>query len=151
MAIISLKRINEHNASQIVSLNPGENTYVFPNINTLAESVFKYVNKNILRAIYLNKEPIGLLMSAVLPPKNGLPEHRMILRMMIDVQYQGKGYGTVALKKYITLCRRLDPQHKDIYVSYHTENKGAIRFYLNNGFKILEGDGSVAKNSSRTS
>ena len=133
---ISLRVVNKNNYDAIVGLDPGP---VSSNVNTLAKSVYRYPDGNILRAVYLGAKPIGLFSSSIVNPPNMRSKIRLILRMMIDVGYQSKGYGTTALKKYINLVKRL-AKCKKLYVSYDVGNMGAERFYRKNGFEPVPMD-----------
>jgi len=50
-----------------------------------------------------------------------------INQLIVDPDFQGKGLGTEIIK-------RLALEHGKLYLHVNTENKGAVRFYKNNGF-----------------
>lgn len=65
-----------------------------------------------------------------------LPFGRLWLdRLLIDEQYQGKGYGSAALADLVRLLIR-DYNCKKIYLSVIKENENAIRMYEKFGFSF---------------
>ncbi len=55
---------------------------------------------------------------------------------MIDINCQNKGYGTIALKKFLEFFHNKFP-HESLYTSVEIDNKIAIKMYENFGFKKL--------------
>ena len=55
---------------------------------------------------------------------------------MIDINHQNKGYGTIALKKFLEFFHDKLP-NKNLYTSVEIDNKIAIKMYESFGFKKL--------------
>ena len=137
---ISLHDITKDNWEYVVSLTTNEDKR--PSV------VEKYVNGNaysMLEALY-NPE---LTMKAIVvsegeklkgvgftlygPVDNGSEIVYMIYRFMIDVRFQGQGYGTKALT---VVMEEMKKQYKceEIYLSTVPENEKALHLYEKAGF-----------------
>ncbi len=57
-----------------------------------------------------------------------------IYSMMVDARYQGKGYGTTALRLVIERLRQL-PRCTIVSLEYDRANEQAARFYRRLGFR----------------
>lgn len=64
-------------------------------------------------------------------------EHYLLCRYMIDVKYQGKGYGKAFLPLVVEQIRN---QYgcRDVYTSVHDENPHALHLYMAFGFERTE-------------
>ena len=64
-------------------------------------------------------------------------DHYLLCRYMIDVEFQGKGYGKAFLPMVIELIRE---QYgcKDVYTSVHDDNAHALHLYTSFGFERTE-------------
>jgi len=94
------------------------------------------------RVIYADGEVVGFLMYCVEtdPPD---PELYWLFRLTIDVQHQGQGYGTTAIKLVMTEMKTLGD--KRIRTMHRPENQVAGELYRSLGFQkigMLE-DGDV--------
>lgn len=74
-------------------------------------------------------EMVGFLMHALDPDENS----RWIYRLMIDQQYQGRGYGRAALRAAVALLRDL-PGGPGVALGVVPENTGARQLYAAEGF-----------------
>ena len=63
--------------------------------------------------------------------------HHLLCRYMIDVDHQGKGYGTAFLPMAVELIRS---QYgcRDVYTSVHDDNAHALHLYTSFGFERTE-------------
>ena len=63
--------------------------------------------------------------------------HHLLCRYMIDVDHQGKGYGTAFLPMAVALIRS---QYgcRDVYTSVHDDNAHALHLYTSFGFERTE-------------
>ena len=63
--------------------------------------------------------------------------HHLLCRYMIDVDHQGKGYGTAFLPMAVELIRS---QYgcRDVYTSVHDDNARALHLYTSFGFERTE-------------
>ena len=142
--MIEFKEITWENFCQIVNLKPHESQreYLPSNEVFMAQS---YVNlklgyPDVCFAIYKESIPVGFLKIVYVPKYEEpyqLPENSyMIDSIMIDHQYQGRGYGKEAfnhLLKYIE-SRPLG-EADSIKLLCTDDNKVAIDIYEKAGFK----------------
>lgn len=56
-----------------------------------------------------------------------------IYRMMIDKQFQSKGYGKKALGKLLEIIKQ-DKTHNKIFLGVHKESAYAVKLYKSFGF-----------------
>lgn len=78
--------------------------------------------------------PIGMMCVAPLPPS--LAHHRRAgLGMSISAQFQGKGYGSEALRWLTDWTFRQANMHT-LFLQTSSLNEKAVRVYLKNGFTI---------------
>ncbi|WP_449539587.1 GNAT family N-acetyltransferase [Ferdinandcohnia sp. Marseille-Q9671] len=83
------------------------------------------------KAIYDGIQLIGFTMYGLDNERNRYE----LCRIMIDYKYQGKGYGTAAVKEIIAEMIRTLPYCDEIYLSVIPNNKTAIHVYTQAGFK----------------
>ncbi len=83
-------------------------------------------------AIYHNEEMIGFAMYGSFGPN----KDTWIDRIIIDENYQGKGYGRIAMKKLIGIVSRKF-EVTDIYLSIVEENRIAFNLYKSMGFEYI--------------
>jgi diamine N-acetyltransferase len=108
------------------------------NSNWIAES--KYVDDFELRAVYWDDYLIGFLVFCKKPDEDG---NHWIPALMIDKNYQGKGYGKTAMKKLIDLMELMSC--KRIMIGHRPDNLIAGELYESLGFKktseeIIDGE-----------
>lgn len=123
---IMLKPITVENWEIAADLlvKPEQEDFLTPNVKSIAES--KFHPELMPLGIFANGNMVGFSMHAVTPEDNQL----WIVRFMIAAEHQGKGYGTLALRK---LLARLAVEHRDrehANIGYHTQNSAAERLYL---------------------
>ena len=128
---ISLRVITAKNVMLICSLSvsEGQRRFVAPNAVSIAQAYFS--KSAWFRAVYLDEAPIGFVMLAE-TPKRG---RHFLWRFMIDVNYQGKGYGATALGLVINHVKR-NPKAKALYLSVRREPGSAEGFYRRFGFEF---------------
>ena len=73
--------------------------------------------------------PVGFVMHA-LDPRDG---HRWITRLMIDVRYQGRGFGRSALRATLAILDRL-PRGERVLLGVAPGNAAPLRLYASEGF-----------------
>lgn len=123
-------------------LAPGQEAFVASNAYSLAEA--KFNPTYIPQAIYHHGDGdpaaetlVGFVMYGYDPddePPYG--QRHWILRLMIDRDHQGRGYGRAAL---LEVLRRLeaDPACPDVLIGYETTNTVAAKLYHDLGFVDL--------------
>jgi diamine N-acetyltransferase len=55
--------------------------------------------------------------------------------MMIDRQYQSRGYGKKALANLIEIIKQ-DKKHNKVFLGVHKESKNAVKLYMSFGFEF---------------
>lgn len=126
---ITFKEITKDNLYplSLLKMGEGQDKFVAPNIYSVAQSKFHPDWQPL--GIYLGEELIGFFMYGVDDSDNTM----WIIRMMIDVTHQGKGYGKVAMAK---LLERIKTEHSynDIYLCFVPANERAKKMYESFGF-----------------
>jgi len=128
MSVI-LKDITQDNFLECISLSLSEDQkgYVSENVKSIAES--KLWPFWIPKAIYENEDMVGFLMYA----KDYEDGKLDICRLMIDRNFQKKGYGTKSIEDMIIIAKS-DAGINRIVVHIVKENDNAKKFYIKNGF-----------------
>ena len=91
--------------------------------------------------IYEGDIPVGFLMYAL--NFEHPTQQAFIQRLMVDENFQGKGYGKFGMEWMLELFRA-DQRIKEVSISYEPENEGARKLYASLGFaetgRIVEGE-----------
>jgi diamine N-acetyltransferase len=70
-------------------------------------------------------------------------QQALIIRLMVDEKYQGKGYGRFGMQKMLELFHA-DDRLRVVGISYEPENEGARQLYASLGFEetgeIIQGE-----------
>jgi diamine N-acetyltransferase len=82
-------------------------------------------------AIYAGHEMIGFLELALEP---GSPDQYWMYHFFIDRQYQGKGFGKMALAAFVEHVERNYPECRCISLTVHPDNQAAQHLYAAAGF-----------------
>ena len=129
---IQLKEINDENWEKCIDLKvfKEQNGYVPSNAYSIAQS--KFMNNMYMFAIYNDECMVGFA-SYILDDDGDMN----IARLMIDKNYQGKGYGKLALKEVIELIKS-NFDNKEVWISIHPKNIIAVKLYNGVGFKVTE-------------
>ena len=142
---IHLEKVTWDTVEDITKLhvNKEQKDFVAPNVDSIMDAYFATTEENINvipMGIYYGKKPVGFIMIAYDCPwavdYYDLPKkYYYIWRFMIDKKYQGKGYGTEALKQMIEYIKTFPLGESDaIWLSYEEENQVARKLYLSFGF-----------------
>lgn len=83
-------------------------------------------------AVYTGAEMVGFVELAYEP---GSAEDYWIFHFFIDQRFQGRGYGALALQRFITLVRQEHPGCSTLQLVVHPENHQAQRLYMRAGFR----------------
>lgn len=81
--------------------------------------------------IYEGDFPVGFLMYGL--NFNHPTQQAFIQRLMVDENFQGKGYGRFAMQKMIEIFRA-DERIQEVGISYEPHNEGARKLYASVGF-----------------
>lgn len=128
--MITLQPITRDNFHLVIDLKvgDGQETFVAPNLYSIAEA---QVSPGFVPlAIYEDETLVGFLMYG---PDPDAPGDYWIIRLMIDQDHQGRGYGRAAMQQAIGRIKA-EPEVRRILTSYVPDNAGAARLYASLGF-----------------
>lgn len=130
-AEVTLRPITAENIRAILRLEvaPEQRQFVASNLVTMA---FTYVDPYVPWAIYAGQEVVGLVAIEMIPD-NPIEDRYWICRFMIGEAFQGKGYGTAAMREAMAMIAA-KPDADRVRLSVVPENTHAIRFYERLGF-----------------
>jgi diamine N-acetyltransferase len=149
--VISLRPIETKNYREAIglSVSPDQERFVASNRQSLADA---YVWRDAAEpyAIYAEDQMVGFAMLFPLAedvPRYPVPADAtlrgyMLVRLMIDARFQGRGYGRDALAAIVETVR--ERGLAKLRLSLVPENEQALEFYRRNGFaetgEIVEGE-----------
>jgi diamine N-acetyltransferase len=91
--------------------------------------------------IYDRETPVGFAMYGINP--SYVKHEGFILRLMVDLNFQGKGYGRFAMEKMLEIFRA-DERIRVAGISYEPENEVARKLYASFGFvetgEVVDGE-----------
>ncbi|MFC7782976.1 MULTISPECIES: GNAT family N-acetyltransferase [unclassified Rossellomorea] len=127
---LALKEINADNWEECVTLSVSEHQkeFVADNAYSLLQSTF--MEEQYPLAIYHQHSMVGFIMYGIDPDTNRME----MSRLMIDQNYQGRGYGKKATQ---LLLKELTHTYGNIelFTSAEPENVSAIKLYKSLGFE----------------
>lgn len=123
--------ITEDNFFEAVQLKPaaGQERYVASNAVSIAEA---YAARNVARPYVVEEDgvPVGFVMLMVDKKK----DRYEIWRFMVDARFQGKGFGTAAMRLALQELKKLGA--KKVELSVVPGNTAAERVYKEAGFQF---------------
>ena len=126
---VELRAVTEENFRDVVNLEvrPEQAGFVAPNVRGIAET-YIYPGAE-PRAVYAGDELVGFVL---LHPGDRPGEH-LLVRLMIDHRFQGRGLGRAALEAAVDHVVR---EHKaeSVRLSFVPSNERARALYLSAGF-----------------
>lgn len=139
--MVSLRRIDSTNYEECIALSvaPDQRRFVASNLQSLAEA---YVWREAAEpyGVYAEDEMVGF--GLLFPfadgldddavPEPGTERGYVIVRLMVDARFQGRGYGRAALEAIVDLVRSRGLG--TLRLSVVPENVQALDFYRRNGF-----------------
>ena len=140
---ITLQPITADNWIECINLKPTEEQerlgFVSPNQLSLVQAYAERWWQPY--AIYADTVIVGFVLYGCWPTQ-GVPAHHtdteagahFILRFMIDVRYQGRGYGYAAMAAVIAQIKR-EPSAKKIAISYDASHPVMARLCRSVGFQ----------------
>jgi diamine N-acetyltransferase len=131
---VTLRKVTEDTVRTICDLSVREEQKQFGASNAVSIAQAYFSEYAWFRAIYADETPVGFLMLYDRPEK---PEY-FLWRLMIDVRYQGVGFGRRALDLLIEYVRTR-PGAVELLTSVHQAPGGPQGFYEKMGF-VLTGD-----------
>ena len=130
---LKLRKIDESNFIECfnLSLGEGQDRFVSHPIRSLAQA-YVYYNQCTPFGIYSNDTIVGYVMVIYDYDK----ETYNIWHMMIDEKYQGKRYGSIAIKLCIDYIKSKPfGSSNDVILTCNIDNSIAIHIYEKIGFK----------------
>lgn len=144
---LTLQPISEKNWRALIKLKVREDQthFVASNLYSIAESQFGFEDEGHWDfypfGAYIENEPVGFVMYCL--NFNHSRFQAFIVRLMVDEQHQGKGYGCEIMKQVLDELRSKE-QIKNVGISYEPHNEGARKLYASLGFvepgEIVEGE-----------
>lgn len=142
--MMELRKITLENRRAIFNLEVSEEQrrFVASNLSSMASCYVLATNGGhpLPFAIYADDMPVGFVMMTYGITGYELPsiadESYCILRLMIDQQYQNKGYGREALKEILAFIRTFPAgPARYCWIPYGRENLTAKKLYESFGFR----------------
>jgi diamine N-acetyltransferase len=131
ITVLRLEKITENNYGDCLNLKVGEDQIDFVSSNTLSlAKAYVFYDRVTPFAIYNDELMVGFIMLRF----NEEYSSYFIWQFMIDERYQGKGYGSQAMKLAIELMKR-DERCREIVTTYKAENEVARKLYTQLGFQ----------------
>ena len=124
--------------------------FVASNVKSIAESQFGFDEPGHGHwdfypfGIYDGDTPVGFLMYGYNFEHS--EQQAFIVRLMVDENFQGKGYGRFGMQKMLEIFRA-DERIKQVGISYEPENEAARKLYASLGFVepgVMLGDETLA-------
>ena len=149
--MIELRKITFDNFDECIKLETTEEqkSFVASNIRSLAQAYVALTNKECIPmpyAICHNDIMVGFIMLSYAEADENEDEPAYwVWRLMIDKEYQGKGYGKEAMVTALELIKTFPcGEASTVYLSYELDNIVAMALYKSLGFvetgKIEEGE-----------
>ncbi|WP_127593033.1 GNAT family N-acetyltransferase [Paenibacillus lautus] len=142
--MITLRKITLENRRSIFNLEVSEDQrrFVASNLSSVASCYVLATNEGhpFPFAIYADEQPVGFVMITYRINGYELPtiadNSYCILRLMIDKQYQNRGYGREAMKKILEFIRTFPAGPAQFcWIPYKAENAAAKKLYESYGFR----------------
>lgn len=137
--MIALKEIDRSNFFDVIKLSVADEQSEFVATNLFSLAQAKAFPECVCLAIYHDDVLVGFTMYCI----DEEDDEYWIYRLMIDTNYQSKGYGKAAMELLIERIKE-DRQHRVIYISFEPENTWAKQLYEKLGFKedgrVIDGE-----------
>ena len=127
--MINLREITSKNLKSIIDLNVKEEQKDYVALNSVSIAQGHYSKSAWFKGIFYDDRPVGFVMLDLIEEENKC----FLWRFMIDREYQGKGFGKIALTQVIDFVRSLN-LYTYIATSYVPAENSAGGFYKNFGF-----------------
>jgi diamine N-acetyltransferase len=154
--MITLRKITLENRRAIFNLEVSEEQrcFVASNLSSVASCYVLTTNggHSFPFAIYSDEQPVGFVMLAYGITGYEEPSFAVgnycIMRLMIDKQYQNRGYGREAMKESLEFIRTFPAGPADYcWIPYKPDNVAAKKLYESFGF---HDNGEIFNNESIT-
>jgi diamine N-acetyltransferase len=108
-----------------------QSKFVAHNAASMLEAIYDPEHLTV-RGVYLDDEPIGLVMWADIRDEE--PNAYYIVRLMVAGPHQRKGYGRAIMQQVISLLKQA-PECEKLYISFDPANDAARSLYASLGFE----------------
>lgn len=127
--MIHLKEINTENFWDIISLSVCKDQEDLVTSNAVSIAQAKVQPECLPLAVYSDDVPVGFLMYCV----DRDDDEYWLYRLMIDQQYQGKGYGRAAMN---LLLKRIgeDKSRNKVFLGVDPSGDSSVKLYQSLGF-----------------
>lgn len=128
---VTLKEVTRENLREVLALDvaPSQRKFVASVAVSIAQAHF-YPESAWFRAVYDDETLVGFAMLSVKPDQPVL-----ILRLIIDARFQGRGYGTAAVGLLTDAVKRIRPNDELLLVSHEPTEGHPGPFYERLGFE----------------
>jgi diamine N-acetyltransferase len=132
-----IRPVTKDNWKELIRLKVREDqtNFVASNLYSIAESQFGFDFEGHWDlhpfGIYDGELPVGFLMYGY--NFEHPSQQAFVFRLLVDDQFQGKGYGRVGMQKMLEIFRA-DERIKEVGISYEPENDVARKLYASLGF-----------------
>jgi diamine N-acetyltransferase len=146
---LSIQPVTKSNWLALTKLkvSADQNHFVAPNTYSIAESQFGFDEADGSHwdmypfGIYDDETPVGFLMYGYNFQYADFQAY--IMRLMVDENHQGKGYGKFGVQKMLQIFQS-DERIRSVGISYEPGNDGARKLYASLGFvetsRMLDGE-----------
>ena len=138
-ASVTLREITPENRAAVEALRVavGQEGYVDDVVRSLAEAAAHPAARPWYRAVYAGEAPVGFMMIGDdVPPGNDvIPWRYYLWRLLIDGQFQGRGYGRAALDRLVEYLGTR-PGAEFLVTSVVPGRASPLGFYLRYGFEL---------------
>lgn len=135
---LELRPVTVENWNSLIKLKVREDqkNFVASNLYSIAEAQFGFEEGghwNLFPfGLYMQNEPVGFAMTGL----NYAHSHfqGLIVRLMVDEKYQGRGYGRSAMERILTTFQA-DQSVRVVCITYEPDNDPARKLYASLGFE----------------
>lgn len=128
--MIHLEDIDVNNWREKLTVCDDQKDFVAEPSKIMARAYVYRNYRSILKMIYNDDTPVGMILFYDYPDLGGYE----LSQLLIDKQYQKKGYGTEAVKLALQIMKN-DGKYKKVFLCYIEGNEAAKNMYLKLGFK----------------
>jgi len=134
---LELRSVTVENWNSLIKLKVrgDQKNFVASNLYSIAEAQFGFEDEGHWSlfpfGLYMENEPVGFAMTGLNYAHSGF--QALILRLMVDEKYQGRGYGRAAMESMLATFRA-DECVNVVCITYEPENDPARKLYASLGF-----------------
>ena len=130
-ARVELREITKANLRDVMLLSVREDQKHLVAANAWSIAQAAYEDVAWLRAVYADDTPVGFVLVA----ENDAGPADFLWRFMVDVRYQGLGFGRRAMERVVARTRTRTPKREELRLSHAVADGHAGPFYQRLGFE----------------